>query len=52
MPRGNATWRQSNAVSPREGDFTLGFAAVTLLPFAGEKEMRRCALVIFDVLRR
>jgi hypothetical protein len=52
MPRGNATWIQSNAVSPREGYFTLGFAAETLLPFAAEKEMRRCAQEIIDVLRR
>lgn len=52
MPRGFAAWINADAVSPRAGDFTLGFAAETLLPFAAEEEMRRCAQEIIDVLRR
>ncbi len=52
MPRGAANWIQSDAVAPRAGDFTLGFAVETLLPFNTEEEMRSCAQEIIDVLRR
>ena len=52
MLRGAAGWINADAVSPRAGDFTLGFAAGTLLPFDTEEEMRHCAQEIIDVLRR